>query len=296
MRLPWGRRETLAFAAQVALVLVACAARNRTVLLLVLALLLCVSAATWITARRRAQAIADTPTSKASSAAQGYVELCGRAEQFGSPPTVSPYTGLPCVWYRYRVEERNADNRWVHRESRRSDQCFRLVDESGGCIVDPAGAEVLTTRVETWTRDGHRYTEQLLLAKDHLYAIGEFASASAASPEHDARAVTAQLLAEWKTDRSHLLKRFDRNGDGTIDLAEWELARAAAREQATAQHAESALHLSPHRMQKPRDGRPYLLSNLQPGDLARRWTQLAWLQLAVGLSAAAVIGWIASQP
>lgn len=294
-RLPWSPRETVALAAQAALALVAYAAHTRTVLMLALTALACVSLAAWIFVRRRARAIADTPTSKVASAAQGYVELCGRAEQLPAAPTVSPYTGLPCVWYRYRVEQRDSKNRWVQVDSRCSEQCFRLVDESGACLVDPAGAEVITSRAETWIRDGYRYTEQLLLAKDHLYALGEFSSTSGATLERDTRAATAALLAEWKADRPQLLSRFDQNRDGTIDLAEWERARVEARQQAVAEHAQDALHRGRHRIGKPCDGRPYLLSNLRPDALARRWLGLAWLHFAAGLGAAVAIGWMASQ-
>jgi hypothetical protein len=294
-RLQWGERETLALIAQGALAMLAYAARTRTILFIALALLAGVSVIAWWVARRRVQAVDGTPTSKVASAAQGYVELCGRAEQFGDTPTVSPYTGLPCVWYRYRVERREANNRWVHVDGQCSDRCFRLVDDTGACVIDPAGAEVLTTRAETRVRDGYRYTEQLLLAQDRLYALGEFSSGSNATLEQDARAATGALLAEWKADRPQLLARFDANHDGTIDLAEWELARAEASREALAQRTGIAVRLGPHRVGKPQDGRPFILSNLQPEALARRWARLAWLHFAIGLGAVAAIGWAASQ-
>jgi len=57
----------------------------------------------------RLRLIEDTPTSLIRSAAQGYVELQGRGELLPGPPIVAPLTGLPCVWYRFKVEERVAD-------------------------------------------------------------------------------------------------------------------------------------------------------------------------------------------
>jgi hypothetical protein len=48
-------------------------------------------------------------------------------------------------------------------------------------------------------------------------------------------------------------------------------------------------------MQKPRDGRLYLLSNLQPGVLARRSARMAWLHLGMLIGACTSVGWIASQ-
>jgi hypothetical protein len=253
-----------------------------------------VSLIAWIGARRRARTIDDTATSKVASAAQGYVELLGHAEQLDGPPRVSPYTGLPCVWYRYRIERRGTNNKWVDVETRCSDGCFRLFDGSGAGVVDPRGAEVLTSRTQTWARDGYRYTEQLLLAKDRLYAIGEFASCSGATPELEAGAAAA-LLADWKQDRPQLLARFDTNRDGEVDLAEWEIARAEARAEVEAGHREKRRRDGPHLMRQPRDGRLYLLSNRQPGELARRSARMAWIHLIMLVGAAALIGWTLSR-
>ena len=289
------RTETLALTIQAALVILGHAAGSRGAWLIALSLLAAVSLIAWIVARRRARTIEDTATSKVASAAQGYVELLGRAEQPIGTPTVSPYTGLPCVWYRYRIERRESDNKWRQVETRQSDQCFRLVDGSGACVVDPDGAEVLTSRTQTWVRDGYRYTEQLLLAKDRLYAIGGFATCSGTALELDSSASAAPLLADWKQDRPRLLARFDTNRDGQIDLAEWEVARAEARAEAAAQHQEARLRHGPHLMRKPLDGRLYLLSNLQPGELARRSARMAWIHLTLLAGAAAAIGWTLSR-
>lgn len=289
-----GRSETLALAAQAALVVFGHAAGSRGAMLIALSVLAGVSFLAWIGARRRARAIDDTATSKVASAAQGYVELLGRAEQLDGAPTVSPYTGLPCVWYRYRIECKESNNKWTEVESRQSEQRFRLVDGTGACIVDPQGAEVLTSRTQTWIRNGHRYTEQLLLAKDRLYAIGEFTTGAGATLEIHSRADVAALLADWKQDRPELLARFDANRDGEIDFAEWEAARTEARVQVAARHREALLRDGPHLMRRPRDGRLYLLSNLQPVALARRSARMAWVHLILLLGAAAAIGWTAS--
>jgi hypothetical protein len=47
-------------------------------------------------------------------------------------------------------------------------------------------------------------------------------------------------------------------------------------------------------MRRPRDGRPYLLSNQQPSVLARRSARLAWIHLVMLLGAAAAIAWTVS--
>jgi hypothetical protein len=292
--LRWERAETAALAVQAVLAVVAHAASSRTVYLAALLLFAGVSALAAFGARRRARAIANTATSRVASAAQGYVELLGHAEQLAGTPTLSPYTGLPCVWYRYRIERRDANRKWERVESRCSDQRFRLVDATGACVVDPAGAEVVTSRTQTWIRDDHRYCEELLLAKDRLYALGEFSSSSGATLEREATAEASALLAAWKADRSRLLARFDANRDGEVDLSEWETARRKAWEEVIAGHEDARQQYGPHLMHKPRDGRPYLLSNREPDALAQRSARLAWLHFLLGLGAAAALGWSVS--
>ncbi len=79
--------------------------------------------------------MADTPTSRVASVPQGYIELVGRGQQ---PPGGSPVSGLPCLWYRYRVERKNGD-RWEYVESGVSHDTFGLSDGSGHVLFDPEG-------------------------------------------------------------------------------------------------------------------------------------------------------------
>jgi hypothetical protein len=117
----------------------------------------------WVLSLRRSLAISDTPTSKIESAAQGYVELLGRALKNPDEPVVSKLTALPCVWYRYSIARRTGNNKWEHVESGISTQPFLLDDGSGTCMVDPDMAEVIPKRKETWIKDGYRYDEWLIL-------------------------------------------------------------------------------------------------------------------------------------
>jgi len=55
--------------------------------------------------------IEDTPTSNIASAAQGYVEITGRAGQPGGMPNVSKLTALPCVWFHYEIYEKSSDDK-----------------------------------------------------------------------------------------------------------------------------------------------------------------------------------------
>ena len=58
-------------------------------------------------ARRRL--MQDTPTSRIRSAAQGYVEFEGWAENSPARPIFSPLTHTACTRYRYKVEEGSTD-------------------------------------------------------------------------------------------------------------------------------------------------------------------------------------------
>ena len=53
----------------------------------------------WLLSLKRMLAIGTTPTSKIASAAQGYVELIGRALPHPAGALSSRFAQLPCVWY-----------------------------------------------------------------------------------------------------------------------------------------------------------------------------------------------------
>jgi hypothetical protein len=55
--------------------------------------------------------IEDTPTSRVRSAAQGYVELSGHGVQPPDAQNKGPLTGMPCTWWRYKIEERRYSGR-----------------------------------------------------------------------------------------------------------------------------------------------------------------------------------------
>jgi len=86
---------------------------------------------------RRARLIEDTPTSRLSSAALGYVELEGEAVMMAGVPIVAPLTLTPCAWFRYCIEERIDDDkralgRWRTHTRGASDGLFALRDDTAG--------------------------------------------------------------------------------------------------------------------------------------------------------------------
>lgn len=234
----------------------------------------------WLAALRIARAINDTPTSRVASAAQGYVELHGHARPHQGQQLMTPFSQLPCLWYRYKTERRT-DDRWEQVESGESLAPFDLEDASGRCTIEPNGAHIQTTHKETRNDGEWRHTEEVLLKDDRLYALGAFRSASGNDLVLDARREEGELLAEWKQDREELHRRFDLDGDGDISPREWTLARLAARREIARQHAELRAQATRHYLSKPNDRRPYLISNLSPDAMGTRYAWLARLFLAL---------------
>jgi hypothetical protein len=248
--------------------------------------------AAWTMSFRRGRAILDTPTSRIESAAQGYVELVGRGQHHPAGPVLSKLTGLPCLWYRYLVEQKTGKDRWVRVDAGRSEQTFILEDDSGRCLVDPEHAEVITRRKDTWMQGSYRYTEWLILPQASVYAIGQFSTLGGANADLSLNRDVSELLAEWKRDKAGLLARFDLDGDSEISEEEWLLARQAARREIRRRHHEIRLDAGTHMLHRPHDGRLFLISDLDPDALARRYRIWARVHLAAFLASVAGAGWL----
>ena len=230
-----------------------------------------VSFAAWIANYRRYRYIADTPTSRIASAAQGYVELLGRAAHLPDAALRTKFRKLPCVWYRYHVEEKGSDDKWSVKDLGESDDPFLLIDATGQCVIDPEQAEIITSHVETWTEGDYRYTEWLLLPQDRISALGEFSTIGGAGATLDFDGDVGALLGEWKKNQPQLRERFDLNRDNSIDAMEWALARRQARREVERQHQEMRASSDVNVMRRPADGRLFLLTNHLPEKLIRRY-------------------------
>jgi hypothetical protein len=272
--------------------LIAARAGSREAMQWALAAVAGIAFVAWLLSLRRRLAIADTPTSKIASAAQGYVELVGQGRHQPEFQVLSHLTHLPCLWFRYVVEERTGNNKWRRVASGRSQESFLLDDGTGVCVVDPEHAEVVPRKQETWTRGDYRYTEWLILLQDTVYAIGEFTTIGGANTELDIRGDVTERLAQWKRNQPQLLERFDLDGDGAISEKEWLLARSQARREVHKEHNAIRTQSGTHVLRKPRDGRLFLISNIAPASLARRYRILAWVHLVVLLGAIAAWGWV----
>jgi hypothetical protein len=262
---------------------------DRTGWLIVLPIVAALSMWAWTAMFRRYRAVGDTPTSQVASAAQGYVELSGRAQQLPEVKSLAPLSGRECCWYQYRRERRGARNRWVIEEEGESSAAFRLRDATGSCLIDPDGAEVVAAHRQVWREGDRRFTEWWIADGDPLYALGEFRTLRAAREAGERRDDIGKLLAEWKRDRPQLLARFDLDRDGEISFTEWTLARAEAKRQVERTHAELAAVPPVDVVGAPRDGRLYLLSNVDTERLTRRFALWAWAHLAAFFAALGVL-------
>ncbi|GAB6041567.1 GIDE domain-containing protein [Endothiovibrio diazotrophicus] len=245
-----------------------------------------ISIVSWIATYRRARLIRDTPTARIASAGQGFTELVGMGEAHpGGDLAAGPMWIPPSLWYRYHVRCEDSNGRSRGRSSRTSDDTFLLRDDSGVCVIDPDHAEVVTTHKRTRREGDCVYEIEYLRPGDTLYALGEFVTVRAGDTPLDPNADTAALLREWK-GQSETMKRFDTNGDGKIDEAEWAAARHQARAEVAKQHMTHRLAPGVHMLRVPTHGRLFLLSNIDPDHLAQRFLYWSWFHLALFLVSA----------
>lgn len=263
-----------------------------------------------------ARMIEDTPTSRIRSAAQGYVELAGRCGPLDGTQNLAPLTQRPCVWWRYRIQQRvesgtgsRRRRNWRTVNSGRSEVPFLLHDGTGTCIVQPAGAEVVTGESTTWYGDtpwptaaagagllasrGHRYRyfEERIYEHEQAFVLGQFRSHSGV-PRGDAQAEVSALLAEWKQDQAQLTRRFDVDGDGKVSLREWERAREEARRTVTDRHLERPSQPALHVLGRPDGGRLFMIAAFPEGAIARRYRRRALVAFAGFVAATFALGWL----
>lgn len=224
----------------------------------------------WYANLKRYRLVADTPTARIASAPQGYIEIVGRGKQPPGDALVSPLSGLPCLWYRYRIE-RKEDDRWVITETSLSHETFGVDDGSGMMLIDPDDAEILTSHKQVSEQGDYRHTEWTLIAGETLYVIGEHVTLGGANAVLNKSEDVAELLAEWKKDRPALLARFDTNRDGEIDLDEWETTRREAGEEIDRSHFDIRQKDGVHLMRKRAHRRPFLIANRKVEALTRHY-------------------------
>lgn len=227
--------------------------------------------------------IENTPTSKIRSAAQGYVELNGKAQLMDGSTLLSPISTRACVWYRYKIEKEvihrdskgNVTRSWQLIKSARSDNVFLIEDETGRCIIDPDDADVVTTDKRVWHTDEfmqrRRYTEELITESEPLYAIGLFKTIDHVE-RHKQKLHISTLLRHWKKSPNLLLLKYDKDNNGELNEQEWHQVYLAAKrqvqrdyEQKSLQEPLNLLKMTHHKNQA------FILSTLSEEKLIKRY-------------------------
>lgn len=258
--------------------------------------------------------IEDTPTARIRSAPQGYVELEGVGKLMDGPPIIAKLSGLPCVWYRYKIEQQvkihykgHTQTRWEVIEKDESTETFWLQDNTGRVAIDPEGADITPRHKDSWrsnsrlggitrrpagvssfltSHTGHgtyRLTEERINQGERLYALGLLKSVSSYTSLPTMDEDVRELLRDWKKDQPALLQRFDLNQDGKIDAIEWRLARAQARRETRKNRQEyvSSFTDGLNVMGPTHDrARPYILSAFTQAELTKRYKW--WAALFAG--------------
>jgi hypothetical protein len=243
----------------------------------------------WLGALKRYRAIADTPTAVLRSAAQGYVELTGNCRAAPDEELLRYGRAPPCLWYLATIVERQRrfGKTRTHTRFERSEDTFLIEDGTGECVIDPEHAEVQSAHHTSWRKGMTFYRVSYLLPGDRIYVIGDMRTLRPGDGTLDRRADLSALLREWKQDRAALLRQFDTDGDGEIDMQEWQGAVSAAEGQVNARHRQTRREPGIHMMRAPGDGRPFLLSNRDPDDLRQRYKWWGFFHLGVFVAASA---------
>lgn len=229
--------------------------------------------------------ITEAPISTIASAAQGYIELHGVASAQNLLKT--PYHGISCVWYRAwayanraesSLSRKPIDNRLL--EYLESDNPFQLKDETGICMVDPNGAEIIFAEQRTLLKNEHRYVEEYLPAGRSVYVLGRLDTRHDHFDKAAMNQEVRETLADLKQRPQKLLNRYDHNRNGQIDMDEWEAARQDAIRHVHAKHVMKA-HTGSFTLTKPLDGHLFLISAKSPQELAASYRRWAIMHFAI---------------
>ncbi|MEM7027222.1 MAG: GIDE domain-containing protein [Pseudomonadota bacterium] len=265
--------------------------------------------------------IEDTPTSKIRSAAQGYLELIGVGELMDGQPIIAPLTGTHCTWYQFTVEEKvesNNRSNWKVVRKGTSDELFLIKDETGECIIDPEGVSVISNEKDVWYGNQvtpmaksptskskfnlmsgmggrYRYNERRLNIGESLYAIGLFKTTGGSGAKLNVDEDVRDIIREWKHDSDELLKKFDANNDGEIDMEEWEKVRDVALKQVLSNHQEQKNMPPVHLLSRTHDRRrPFMLSAVPQENLTRKLHWYATFFFSLFVLSGVLSTWIIS--
>ncbi|MCW8929674.1 MAG: GIDE domain-containing protein [Gammaproteobacteria bacterium] len=257
----------------------------------------------------RSRIIDDTPTSKIRSAHQGFVELEGEGRLMKGTPIISPLSKKQCLWYSYKIEHKVREHDfgtnkmdaltksdWETVNSGVSDNLFLLADDTGICVIDPEGAVITPSFSKTWYgsqdynvtdtasakavlslsrlsgNNDYRYTEKRIDVGEELYLLGRFKTIGGRREKLDKKGEVRDLLSSWKNKPDFLLAQFDENGDGEIDVDEWQKVMAKAEIEVEKSFGERLVQQEIHTLSKPIDSRrPFIISVESQESIANKY-------------------------
>lgn len=207
----------------------------------------------------RYRAIADSVPLRLSSASQGYVQLIGEGypsieNDAGPGPSTLP-AGL-----------------WFNTAQREYSAPFEFKDDTGICTIDPSQAEIITARTDFYEEMWY----EALYPGETLYVVGELTSLHYHDTQLTHSHAVNQILSHWKQDKAFMLRMFDKNQDGVIDMDEWEAVRNQAEHHAKQYQEDAPKQAATHSIQKPGFGYPFIISNIHPDDLVIRYQRAMW--------------------
>lgn len=220
---------------------------------------------------RHGRIMQDTPTSRIRSASQGFVELEGKARSIDDKPLRAPGSQKACVWYDYKVEEKRGKD-WHTIEKQRSPYSFYIDDGTGVCAIDPDEATVKSRSTRVWVQGKHRFTESRIHEREEIYCLGQFETEQGPSRQKLVKENARVWLNQLKADRKALLRKFDANGDGEIDMDEWNIARQAAKVEAKKAVDDDYEPTQHHVLVKPFNRKnPFIVSSYDERELTLRY-------------------------
>lgn len=184
----------------------------------------------YVAARKRWM-IRNIPTSPIRSVAMGLAEVAGFARQ--KFPLTSPQWGVDCVYFRYTIEELHRSSKggshWRVIEQGASAQPFYVEDQTGTLLVNPAGADPAMPYDHRSVEGRFRRTEWFIKPGDPVYVLGTVRKNRDHLEEHAMRVTEKLRLIKQDPQR---MKTADSDGDGHIDIPEWNAVRDAAEAEA----------------------------------------------------------------
>lgn len=262
----------------------------------------------WKKSFQHARVMEDMPTSKVRSAAQGFVELAGTQHALDDSALSAPLTQSACTWWSYVIEKKQrshtskgrSQTTWVTLEKETSVGFFNLRDETGEILVNPRGADVTPSIKKVWYGNSrrpsgsssgfagafgsrYRYTELIMRPGEPIYALGHFETWSNVAGKDERSERRSKILAEWKKNPAELVERFDSDGDGRVDMDEWDRARKAAEALVEDHVAKAAMKPDVDVLMKSEEDHPFILSTKSQDELTKvyRWKAIGGLILFV---------------